>query len=101
MLEIRRGVVYLMHPRERSAWKINFLHDWEVITMSEEWNSLRKKNVFLSTGKQNKQLCRRNRKLARSLEKFKKVSALKRISRRLKKSWDRNNKKIRKKIKQN
>ena len=57
---------------------------------------------LLSNQQENKQLCRRNRKLAMSLEKYKKVFALKRKSRRLQKSGSENNKKVRsKKIEQN
>ena len=50
---------------------------------------LARKELF-SNQQENKQLCRRNRKLAMSLEKYKKVFTLKRKSRRLQKSWREN-----------
>ena len=50
---------------------------------------LARKELF-SNQQENKQLCRRNRKLAMSLEKYKKVFTLKRQSRRLQKSWSEN-----------
>lgn len=56
--------------------------------MSEEWNSLGKK--LFSNQHENKQLCRRNQKLAMSLEKYKRVFTLKPKSRRLQKSWTEN-----------
>ena len=73
MLEIVRGVVYLMHPRERSAWKINFLHDSEIDNNVRRMELVRKK--MFSNQQENRHLCRRNRKLAKSLEKYKKVFA--------------------------
>ena len=48
-----------------------------------------RKELF-SNQQENKQLCRRNRKLAMSLEKYKKGFALKRKARRLQKSWSAN-----------
>lgn len=67
MLEVVtvRGVVYLMHPRKRLAWKINFLH-------SEIDNSVRRM-----------ELARKKNCLA---EQYKKVFAFKRKPRRLRKS---------------
>ena len=90
MLEIVRGVVYLLHPRERSAWKINFLNDSEIDNPVRRMELARKE--LFSNQQENKQLCRRNRKLAMSLEKYKKVFALKRkaCARRLQKSWSEN-----------
>ena len=93
MLEIVRGVVYLMHPRERSAWKINFLHDSEIDNHVRRMELAREKKLF-SIEQENKQLCRRNRKFAMSLGKYKKAFALKRKARRLQKSWSENNKNI-------
>ena len=94
---VRRGISNAS-ARAFSVENHFFLHDWEIDNHIRRMELARKK--LFSYQQENKQLCRRNRKLARSLEMFKKVSALKRISRRLKKSWSANNEKIRKKIKQ-
>ena len=62
---------------------------------------LARKDLF-SNQQENKQLCRRKRKLAMSLEKYKKVFALKRKARRLQKSWSENKQEDQEqKIKQN
>ena len=76
MLKIVRGVVYLFHPRERSPWKIKFLNDSKIDNHVRRMELATKKRF--SNQQENKQLCRRNRKLAMSLEKYKKVFALKR-----------------------
>ena len=100
MLEIVRGVVYLLHPRERSPWKINFLNYSEIDNPVRRMELARKE--LFSNQQENKQLCRRNRKLAMSLEKYKKVFALNRKARRLQKSWSENKQEDQeKKIKQN
>ena len=42
-----------MHPRERSAWKISFLHDWEINNHVRRMELARKKNCFLTNRKTN------------------------------------------------
>ena len=97
MSEIVRGVVYLRHPRERSAWEIIFLHsEIDNCVRRMELAGTKKKKLF-SNQQENKQLCRRNRKLVMSLEQYKKVFGFKRKQRRLQKSWSENKKKIRNK----
>lgn len=46
MLEIVRGVAYLLYPRERSAWKINFLNDSEIDNYVRRMELVGKKTVF-------------------------------------------------------
>ena len=80
--------IYLQHPRERSAWKIKFLNDSEIDNHVRRMELARRE--LFSNQQENKQLCRRNRKLAMSLKKYKKVFTLKRKSRRLQKSRSEN-----------
>ena len=53
MLKIVRGVVYLMHPRERSAWKIKFLNNSEIDNHVTRMELARKK--LFSNQQENKQ----------------------------------------------
>ena len=62
-----------------------FLNDSEIDNHVRRMELARKE--LFSNQQENKQLCRRNRKLAMSLEKYKKIFKLKQKSRRLQKSW--------------
>ena len=54
MSEIMRGVVYLRHPRERSAWEIIFLHsEIDNCVRSMELAGKKKKKRFLINRKTN------------------------------------------------